>query len=148
MPQEYGNEEWRKLKDVPRGHLLDNILGSTKLEKRVRGNLEDQYIDLNDQDIKGIYIREIMRITGVKKPTAVYRLNKYIEGKIGKKELLEKVRIQTNSQRLKLIPDIMEQTGCKYETVLKRLEKYKIKKIDCDKLWEPVNKKFRKVEIV
>lgn len=148
MAQEYGNEEWRKLKDVPRGHLLDNILGSTKLEKKVRGNLEDQYIDLNNQDIRGIYIREIMRITGVKKSTATYRLNRYIEGKMGKKELLEKVRIQTNSWRLKLIPDIMEQTGCKYETVLKRLEKYDIRKIDCDKLWEPVNKKFRKVEII
>lgn len=91
MAQEYGNEEWRKLKDVPRGHLLDNILGSTKLEKELRSNLEDHYIDLNNEEIKGIYIREIMKITGVKECTARARLEKYIDGMIGKKELLTKV---------------------------------------------------------
>lgn len=91
MPQEYGNKEWRKLRDVPRGHLLDNIPGSTKLEKELRTNLEDHYIDLNDEEIKGIYIREIMKIAGVKECTARARLEKYIDGMIRKKELLTKV---------------------------------------------------------
>lgn len=92
MPQEYGNKEWKKLGDVPRSHLLDDIPGSTGLEKEFRSNLEDHYIDLNDQEIKGIYIREIMRITGVKECTARARLEKYIDGMIGKKELLTKLR--------------------------------------------------------
>lgn len=144
MPQEYGNKEWRKLRDVPRGHLLGDILGSTKLERKILGELEDHYIDINEREIKIKLIDEIVKRTNINRSTAAERVRKYIDGTLRKSKLFEKKKPPVTLKENDMIASIMLQTGCSRKTVLERLRKYKIKKINCDKLWEPLNEKYRK----
>ena len=144
MPQEYGNEEWRKLKDVPRGHLLDNILESTKLERKVLGELEDHYVDINQREMKIKLIDEVVKRTNIDRSTAAERVRKYINGTLRKSKLFEKKKPQLTVKENNEILSIMVQSGCSRKTVLERLRKYKLKKISCDKLWEPLNEKYRR----
>ena len=144
MPQEYGNKEWRKLKDVPRGNLLDDILGSTKLERKVLGKLEDHYIDINEREIKIKLINEVVKRANVDRSTAAERVRKYIDGTLRKSKLFEKKKPPLTVKENETITSIMVQSGCSRRTVLERLRKYKLKKISCDKLWEPLNEKYRR----
>ena len=144
MSQEYGNKEWRKLRDVPRGHLLDDILGSTKLERKVLGELEDHYIDINEREIKIKLINEVVKRANVDRSTAAERVRKYIDGTLRKSKLFEKKKPPLTLKENETITSIMAQSGCSRRTVLERLRKYKLKKISCDKLWEPLNEKYRR----
>lgn len=144
MTQEYGNKEWRKLGDVSRGHLLDDILGSTKLERKVLGELEDHYIDIGEREAKIKLIDEVMKRTNIDRSTARERVRKYIDGTLGKSKLFEKKKPLLTVKENNEILSMMLQTGCSRKTVLERLRKYKLGKLSCDRLWEPLNEKYRK----
>lgn len=123
---------------------MDDILGSTKLERKVLGELEDHYIDINEREIKIKLINEVMKRANVDRSTAAERVRKYIDGTLRKSKLFEKKKPPLTFKENETITSIMVQSGCSRKTVLERLRKYKLKKISCDKLWEPLNEKYRR----
>lgn len=147
MQEGYGNEEWRALKDVPRTHLLNKISGSTILEREVLGKLEDDYVDVNERKLKTKLINEVVKATGIDRTTAAERVRKYTEKKIKKSRLFQQKTPAFTDEQEEMIASIMLQTGCSRKLVLERLRKYKVKK-DCDRLWEPLNEKYRRRDVV